>query len=224
MALLQPGKRSFHNPSFRQNNKFMQLVALHHFHACSNNIINLRCKSSSGIPPVDHQVPHLRHVFLCLVNHHHSAITIRDIGRRYVNGVWQALSINRDVTFNPGYFLACVIAFVLSCISIFYTLGIYNATTRLRIPTIAGTDLANQFFLRLDQAGSLHHPSFRSISGNRHKHSSSLENHQAASSIGSRFLTDTRPHKKHHTNQSFQALFFYGRSPAMALSSQTVPS
>ena len=97
----------------------------------------------AGVTPIDQQIFYFRQIILGIAGHNHCTITISYICRRYMNGMGQTLSINRNMTFDPRNFLPRIIAFLLRAISILHALGIYYATACLHIPTIAGADLAN---------------------------------------------------------------------------------
>jgi hypothetical protein len=102
---------------------------------------------------------------------------------------------------DTGDFLACIIAFAVSTIGIFYTLGINDAKARFDVASLSGTRRANLIFLMPVPAGYLCLLAYHSTAKNNDVPSAISENPSAASAIGNRFSISTAPHKIYRTNQ-----------------------
>ena len=147
-ALLQPGERPLHHPSFRQHHEGVQFVAFHHLHRGSQQVLHLRSKGLPGVAPVDHHILHPAQVGSALFKHRQSPGPVGNIGRGHMNRMGQPLAIHRDVALDPGHLLARVIALVLRAVGVLYALGVHDAEAGLLCPPIALPDRANRFFLR----------------------------------------------------------------------------
>ena len=76
------------------------------------------------------------------------SLAVRYIGCRNGNRVGQALSIDRNVTFDPRDFLASVVALFARTIRVLDALCVDDQKARRGFAPLFGTSLANHIFLK----------------------------------------------------------------------------
>jgi hypothetical protein len=78
--------------------------------------------------------------------HENRAVSVSHVGRRYLNGMRQPLSINGYMALDSRDFFAAILSLPLRRIRVFNALCVHYAEACFLAPTIAGTDLSNHFF------------------------------------------------------------------------------
>jgi hypothetical protein len=122
--------------------------------------------------------------------------------------VGQTVGINADMTFDAGYQLAAIKAFVFRRVRVFDALRVNDEKAGLRVATKALSDLANHIFLKpLPRGCTLCLPAADSILQNMRSNSPILENHPATSATDIRFSAHIKSHRIPHINQALSASF-----------------
>src|SRR5512134_1535260 len=102
-----------------------------------------------------------------------------------MDGMGKAVCVYGNVAFNTRNLFARVIPLFFSCIGILYALSVNDVETRVFVPSIACSNLANQFFLRLSPRGLGRPLSFHSIQRSNSRRVASAENLRESCSMGS---------------------------------------
>jgi hypothetical protein len=153
---------------------------------------------------------------------HQRALSIRDIRRRYCNGVRQALRIDHNMAFDSRNLFASVVALAFRAVRILDTLRINDAKRRLLAAPKADADRANLIFLMPAPADSVLLPmASHSICENTSTPQPISGNRSAASAIGIRFSIRTARRKIFRRDRFALASSFCAHSPGSAAPFQT---
>ena len=101
---VEPSEKALHNPTTRQNNKFMQFAALYHLNLCTANILDLIGKAFTRINSIHKKLLHTGKVVQIEQDHLNGTFPICNVSSCYCYSVRKSHCIYNNVTLDPGYF------------------------------------------------------------------------------------------------------------------------
>ena len=141
-ALFQPCEASFHDPTFGQHRKRMQLIALDDLNGVLDPLPDAVGKGLAGVAAVDQQALDPLQIRLASVDGPQGAVAVRHHGR----GVGKALRVHPDMPLDAGDFLARVVALLVGRVGVLRALRVGYQKTGLRVAPQFLAGLANRFF------------------------------------------------------------------------------
>ena len=142
-ALVQPCEGSLDDPSLRHDGKGVQLASFCDLDAGSELLVDRVGERFAGVAAIGEHAGDLGQAGGASIKRRQCAVAVRHLGRRDGDGVGQPLRIDRDVTLDTGYFLACVIALLAGRISVLHALRVDDQEAGRATPPLSGAVLAN---------------------------------------------------------------------------------
>ena len=99
-ALVEPAERTFHDPTFWQNNESVEFIAFYYFNLCPGDSFDLVCKILSCIAAVNQKFFDFRKMICYLtivINHINCTIPIRNISSSNHDRMRQTQNINTNM-------------------------------------------------------------------------------------------------------------------------------
>jgi len=142
-AFFQPSEGAFDDPSFGQDDKSVQFIALDDLDGGFQTLFYAIGERLAGVAAINQHAFHSRQIRPTAVDRLQGPAAIRHLGSGNCDGMGQPLRIHPDVPFDAGYFLARVVSLLLSAIGVLHALRVNDQEAGHDVASLFDSGLAN---------------------------------------------------------------------------------
>jgi hypothetical protein len=145
-ALLKPGERAFHDPTFGHDGKGVEVTAFGDLHRCPKDVSDSLGKRFTGITAISQHTANPVEIGTATREGFQGSFAVSDFSSGHGDGVRQALGVDGDVALDARYFLAGIVALFLGAIGVLDALRVHDQECRAWIAPLSGAGRANLIF------------------------------------------------------------------------------